>query len=143
MEIKKQYITRQRKLILGFLEEHPEELFSAEDLMLILRQQGENIGLSTIYRNLDKMVSQDILARIIPSNGSGAKYEYLDKGESADCHYHMVCEECGQTLHVNCGQLARLASHMASDHNFILDRRRTVLYGRCGDCAKPADEPKR
>ena len=50
---KKGYTTRQRKAILNYLTARPEELFSAEELMLALREAGENIGLATVYRNLD------------------------------------------------------------------------------------------
>ena len=136
MDLKKQYITRQRRALLAFLSQRPEQLFSAEELMLALGQQGENVGLATVYRNLDKMVSQDMLARIIPSDGSGAKYEYLETRALPDSHYHMVCEECGRILHINSSRLAQLADHIESDHDFVLDSRRTILYGRCRQCAK-------
>ena len=136
MDLKKQYITRQRRALLAFLSQRQEQLFSAEELMLALGQQGENVGLATVYRNLDKMVSQDMLARIIPSDGSGAKYEYLETRALPDSHYHMVCEECGRILHINCSRLAQLADHIESDHDFVLDSRRTILYGRCRQCAK-------
>ena len=143
MEGKKGYTTRQRKAILDYLTARPEELFSAEELMLALREAGENIGLATVYRNLDKLASQDILTRILPGDGSGAKYEYLAKTAAAEGHYHMVCQECGRTLHINCGQLAQLAAHIKKDHDFILDRSRTVLYGCCSQCAEKHKQKER
>ena len=39
MEGKKGYTTRQRKAILDYLTARPEELFSAEELMLALRKR--------------------------------------------------------------------------------------------------------
>ena len=44
------------------------------------------------------------------------------------------CEDCGRIVHLDCGHLEGLCSHLESAHHFRIDPRRTILKGRCEHC---------
>ena len=52
-----------------------------------------------------------------------------------DC-FLLKCERCGRILHLDCAQLSPLYRHIREEHHFIINPRKTLLYGLCETCAK-------
>ncbi|MGI5891783.1 MAG: Fur family transcriptional regulator [Bacillota bacterium] len=129
------YQTKQRALILSCLQKNRSQHITVDKILTYLRSEGLSIGQTTIYRNLDKLVKEGIVLKYAPVEGRGACYQYVDQTDNIQPHYHLVCIDCGQMLHLQCHFLDKLSSHMSSHHNFCLDKYKTVLYGLCNDCA--------
>lgn len=137
MDNKRQgYRTRQRDLILLCLKQSGSNHISADIIMEFMKERGESVGLTTIYRNLERLVNEGELIKYDAPDGKRACYQYAGCDRSHDRHYHLVCNDCGRLSHLCCESLDGLFSHMKEEHRFEPDISKTVLYGRCGVCAE-------
>lgn len=130
--MKNEYTTKQRELILNFLRESSTHV-TASDIILHLNEQGVNIGTATVYRTLEKFVSQGILRKMIIDEKSGACYQYIDSMHCFE-HFHLKCIKCGRLIHLSCDFLSSLEKHIFEHHSFTISSGKTVIYGTCGDC---------
>ena len=128
------YNTKQSKLVYNFLENNPHKHFSAEEVYFALISDGNNIGRTTVYRQLDKLCDEKKARKFFSGDNNACCYQF----ESEHCHnhYHLKCSSCGTQIHTECDFLDKLASHVFNDHQFRIDGSRTVLYGICEDCGK-------
>lgn len=127
----KNYDTRQRDLLVAFLEQHPDQLLSVQQIAQALHEQ--QISLSAVYRNLSQLETKGLIRKSMKSGGRAAYYQYIG---TPDCHshLHMTCTCCGKTFHMNSEHTARLTRAMAELDGFDLDILNTVLYGICQSC---------
>ena len=127
------YATKQRKALLQYLEQHPDELLTAHEIAAAL--QSENISLSAVYRNLAQLETEEKVHRSVKS---GTRESYYQYGAAKSCRgaLHMSCVKCGKTFHMESVNAALLAKHLQQQENFDLDIADTVLYGTCADCKK-------
>ncbi len=124
------YKTRQKDLILDFLQEKNNQHVTVD--MIVESLKGE-VGKTTIYRNLDKLVNQGVVLKYDMPNGMSACFQYADKTEQ-HTHHHFLCVQCGQIIHVNCNFIDKLSIHMEKEHGFWFDSIKTVFYGCCENC---------
>ena len=92
--------------------------------------------MTTVYRNLEKLVDQGIIAKYIIDGTTSACFEYVPEKEEKQLSYHCKCEKCGRLIHLRCDEVKGLQQHMAQNHGFTMDPLRTVFYGICSDCAE-------
>ena len=133
MEKNKTYKTKQKDLILRVLNGMRTEHTTAEDLAALLRGRGEEVGLATIYRNLEKLVQEGLVLKYTLPGGLSACYQLLS-GCGGERHSHLICTSCGAVSHLGCNEMDVLDSHLSHLHRFTLDRQKTVLYGLCLHC---------
>ena len=125
------YMTRQQQAVLKCIESCPGGRATAMDLMQMLRQEGQTVGLSTVYRQLEKLVAQGKVHKLLTEEG--ACYQYCDKTVHRDC-FLLQCEGCGAIFHMDCSHLGELYGHLLESHGFAITPRRTMFYGLCGKC---------
>ena len=125
------YMTRQQQAVLKCIESCPGGRATAMDLMQMLRQEGQTVGLSTVYRQLEKLVAQGKVHKLLTEEG--ACYQYCDKTVHRDC-FLLQCERCGAIFHMDCSHLGELYGHLLESHGFAINPRRTMFYGLCGKC---------
>lgn len=125
------YMTRQQQAVLKCIESCPGGRATAMDLMQMLRQEGQTVGLSTVYRQLEKLVAQGKVHKLLTEEG--ACYQYCDKTVHRDCFF-LQCEGCGAIFHMDCSHLGELYGHLLESHGFAINPRRTMFYGLCGKC---------
>ena len=125
------YMTRQQQAVLKCIESCPGGRATAMDLMQMLRQEGQTVGLSTVYRQLEKLVAQGQVHKLLTAEG--ACYPYCDKTVHRDC-FLLQCEGCGAIFHMDCSHLGELYGHLLESHGFAINPRRTMFYGLCGKC---------
>lgn len=128
------YKTKQRDLILNYFEENNDRHVTAEEVIDHLRKQGTSVGKSTVYRYLEKFVSQGIVRRFFIEEGCGACYQYCGDSKQCEEHFHLKCVSCGNLLHIQCDSLIEAEKNILNQHDFLIDNRKTVLYGICGSC---------
>ena len=60
----------------------------------------------------------------------------LKNNESESCHYHfhLKCLRCGQLIHMDCRLMKEMQKHIETDHGFLVDSGKSVLYGLCPKC---------
>lgn len=129
MSARQEYNTRAFTMVLDCLKAGGRHM-TAEDITYALCKDGRKIGKTTVYRNLEKLLARGLIARC--QTDEGACYCVNDSKKSAPIH--LKCSSCGRLMHLECEQLDTLMRHISSEHNFLLDRHRTVLYGVCSEC---------
>lgn len=136
MTQKKYYQTKQRDLILNFLKENKGRHMTAEQISLHFKNLNASVGQTTIYRHLDKFIEEGLVYRYETGQGIGACYLYEKEDDESPSHYHLICDGCGQLLHVECDFLDELSMHIQDKHRFKINRCKTVLHGCCDHCAE-------
>ncbi len=136
------YTTRQGELILSCLKNHSGEHVTAETLFALLKAQGASVGQTTVYRNLDKLVKEGAVLKYSGADGQGACYQYMPDGHDCATHYHLVCAQCGQMIHLQCEYLDEMTAHLLKHHAFSMDKFKTVIYGLCKKCETKAENDK-
>lgn len=84
MGTKAPYQTKQMKQILAYLQTIEGTHVTAADVCSYFKEQGINVGTTTVYRNLEKMVEQRLVAKYNVDGTSSACFEYL--GAEEHCH---------------------------------------------------------
>lgn len=133
---RKEYKTKSRKLILQYLIEEKEHTVSISDILDFLKEQKELVNVSTIYRYLDKLVSEGKVMKYQNEEGKKAVFQYIEEENTCHQHLHMQCVKCGRVIHLNCGFMEEIKAHMMEHHRFRLQCHNSILYGICSDCEK-------
>lgn len=133
MVLQNVYTTKQRKALLQYLEQHPDERLTAHEIAAAL--QKENISLSAVYRNLAQLEAEEKVHRNVKNGARESCYQYV-AAKSCQGALHMSCVKCGKTFHMENRNAALFAKHLQQQENFDLDIADTVLYGTCADCKK-------
>lgn len=133
---KAQYKTRQMNELLAFLKSVQGRHTTVKDICDYFETQGIAIGTTTIYRHLEKMVNEGVVAKYVVDGTSSACFEYIgnhDKRKEVNS-YHCKCEKCGKLIHLQCSEVESLRQHMMKHHSFEINSLRTVFYGVCSNC---------
>ena len=136
MNSRSKYRTKQREILLAYLETVPGTHITANDVCEHFKAQGAPIGQSTVYRQLERLVDEGIINKYIIDANSPACFEYVgpDKHVDTEVCYHCKCEKCGKLIHLHCDEIEELQKHLFSEHHFKLNPMRTVFYGLCEQC---------
>lgn len=120
--------TRQRAAISSLLE-NLGEFRSAQDLHDELRQRGEGIGLTTVYRTLQSMAAAGLVDTLRTDTG-----ESVYRRCSEHHHHHLVCRICGSTVEVQGRQVEAWATEVAREHGFSDVSHTIEIFGICSAC---------
>jgi Fur family ferric uptake transcriptional regulator len=121
--------TRQRTAVMALLSE-VEEFRSAQELHDLLRQRGESVGLTTVYRTLQALADAEEIDVMRPPGG-----EHLYRRCSSGHHHHLVCRVCGRTVEVAGPTVESWANRIAAEHGFADVSHTLEIFGTCAECA--------
>ena len=124
------YNTKQKDLILGVIKSQKHE-FTIKD---IYEKLNKNVGLTTIYRLVDKLVNENILNKYI-SKDNKKYYQYL-KECNEENHFYLKCDKCGDLVHIDCDCIDDLSSHIFKIHKFKPNKKNIIINGICEKCIK-------
>lgn len=119
-------VTLPRLKILEILQLPENQHISAEDVYKILLDQGEDIGLATVYRVLNQFDDAGILNRHHFEGGKSV-FEISNKKH----HDHIVCLDCGRVIEFEDEIIEVRQNEIASKHNINLTNHSLYLYGKC------------
>ena len=122
--------TRQRAAISALLE-NLDDFRSAQELHDELRQRGESIGLTTVYRTLQSMSAAGLVDTLRADTG-----ESVYRRCSAHHHHHLVCRRCGSTVEVGGREVEAWAAEVAIEHGFSDVSHTIEIFGTCADCSR-------
>ena len=122
-------MTRQRVAVLALLQD-VDEFRSAQQLHGLLRERGERVGLTTVYRALQALADAGEVDVLRPP-GAETVYRRCDKDAH---HHHLVCRQCGQTVEVEGPTVERWADEVARRHGFTEVSHTVEVFGRCARC---------
>ena len=116
--------------------------WTVNDLYMHFAGKDQAIGVTTLYRHLQRMIGEGIVSKYAVGTTGAACFEYVggnESGETANA-YHCKCEGCGKLIHVYCDKIMDIEKHLEEEHGFEVDPFRTVFYGLCGDCMSEASD---
>ena len=121
--------TRQRSAVSALLGEL-EGFHSAQDLHAMLRDRGERIGLTTVYRTLQALADAgEIDVMRLPGG------EHLYRRCNAGHHHHLVCRVCGGAVEVAGPAVETWAERVAAQHGYVEVSHTVEIFGTCPACA--------
>ncbi|MEH6504143.1 MAG: ferric iron uptake transcriptional regulator [Cycloclasticus sp.] len=123
-------VTLPRLKILDMLESEKNRHLSAEDMYKALLDDGEEIGLATVYRVLTQFETAGLVNRH-HFEGGNSVFE-LNQGEH---HDHILCVKCGRVdeffdeiIEERQTMIAKKMGYKMTDHSLY-------VYGICSACA--------
>ncbi|MEU1683616.1 Fur family transcriptional regulator [Micromonospora zamorensis] len=122
--------TRQRLAVSALLGEM-EGFHSAQDLHAMLRQRGERVGLTTVYRTLQGLADAGEIDVMRPPGG-----EHLYRRCSEGHHHHLVCRACGRTVEVAGPAVESWADRVAAQHGYADVSHTLEIFGTCPTCVR-------
>lgn len=128
-----EYNTRQKRELLRFLKERSLQHFSVDDVVFELQEKGEKVGRTTVYRFLEQLAEQGSVRKYQNVQGI-TQYQHIEDDARCDDHFHMMCSQCGNLLHVDCALMRSMMDHLMVEHGFALNPRETILVGLCRKC---------
>ena len=121
--------TRQRTAVAEALEAQGE-FRSAQEIYDIVRQRGDSVGLTTVYRALQAMAEDGQVDVIVRGDG-----ESVYRQCSPSHHHHLVCRACRSTIEIDAPDVERWAVDVASQHGFRDVTHTVEVFGVCARCA--------
>lgn len=128
--MKEFYNTKQKEIIYKIIKEQKKE-FTPKDIYI---KANNKVGLTTIYRFIDKLVKDNVLVKTINEDNI-TFYQYLEKCPEKN-HFYLKCEDCGILIHIDCDCISELISHIFIKHKFILNKEHILINGKCDKCRK-------
>jgi len=104
---------------------------TAKEIADRLREQGDDIGVASIYRTLD-LLDRLRLARRVDAAEGVARYEPIDP--SGDHHHHLVCQSCGEVTAFEDGELEQAIEQLSRRVDYAIDAHDVTLRGECPGC---------
>lgn len=121
--------TRQRKAV-GEALESIEDFRSAQEIHDLLKQRGDAVGLTTVYRTLQSLVDAGEVDTLRNNDG-----ESLYRRCSDGHHHHLVCRACGRTVEVEGPTVERWAERVAAEHGYADLSHTLEIFGTCQACS--------
>ena len=120
--------TRQRRAVSAALAE-VADFRSAQQIHDLLKQRGDRVGLTTVYRTLQTLADAGDVDLLRTADGESV-YRQCSRGH----HHHLVCRGCGRTVEVEGPAVERWAEQVAGDHGFADISHTVEIYGTCTPC---------
>ena len=122
-------VTLPRMKILEFLEVTDVRHHSAESIYKALLNDGEEIGLATVYRVLTQFEAAGLVERHHFESGQ-AVFELNEKGH----HDHIVCVSCGKVEEFYDEMIEMRQREVANSKGYEVTDHSLTLYGMCPVC---------
>ncbi len=120
--------TRQRIAVAEALASF-EDFRSAQEIHDLLGRRGEQVGLATVYRTLQRLVEADEVDLLRTEDG-----EAIYRRCSDTHHHHLVCRDCGATVEVEGPAVERWTRAIAAEHGFVDVSHALEIFGTCRAC---------
>ena len=122
------YKTNQKELIMNIISTFNKDwtirkLYDALD---------GKVGLTTIYRFVDKMVLDGTVKKIVGKDNV-TYYCYLGSCDQEN-HFYLKCDNCGKNVHIDCKCMSDLVNHIFDEHGFTTNKEHIILNGICNNC---------
>ncbi|ABM02715.1 ferric uptake regulator, Fur family protein [Psychromonas ingrahamii 37] len=121
-------ITSPRVKILSLLQRPDNQHISAEDLYKKLLEQGDEVGVATVYRVLNQFDDAGIVTRHHFEGGKSV-FELANQ----EHHDHLVCLTCGEVIEFNDDLIENQQQLIAEKHGIKLTNHSLYLFGEAID----------
>src|ERR687886_3068845 len=127
-------LTPQRETILHVFQNlHRGNHLSAEELYNLLKQRGEAISLSTIYRSVKLMARMGILREL--ELAEGHKHYELNQPYPHH-HHHLICVRCNKTIEFKNDSVLKIGTRTAKKESYHLLDCQMTIHAICPTCQR-------
>jgi Fur family ferric uptake transcriptional regulator len=120
--------TRQRKAVAEVLASFTD-FRSAQEIHDLLGKRGEQVGLATVYRTLQRLADAGEVDMLRTEDG-----EAIYRRCSDAHHHHLVCRDCGATVEVEGPAVERWTRAIATEHGYDDVSHTLEIFGTCPAC---------
>lgn len=124
-------ITAQRKALLEIFLANQDRVLSLPSLFEEVKTMGEELNLSTLYRNLEQLEEIHLVHKMILDDGK----DYYTLICQQHHHHHIICTGCGKKVILDYCPYEEFL-RLAKEKNFKLLGHDILLYGLCNVCQK-------
>lgn len=103
---------------------------TAKGLHQRLSRKRSGIGLATVYRTLETLVSVGAASARTQGRGESA-YLFCPR----EHHHHAVCTKCGKVEDVPCRSIGRIERDLSQALRFKTTQHRVEFFGLCDRCS--------
>ena len=131
-------LTVPREAILEMLSKTSKHL-SAEEIYISVHKITPHVGLTTVYRTLEILVSMGLVHKFDFGDGR-ARYELAVGPKGFMHHHHLVCTDCGRVVDYTDfideekELLSRTERGLEKKYNFKILNHLIQFYGLCDKC---------
>jgi Fur family ferric uptake transcriptional regulator len=127
-------LTPQRETILQVFQDLAKgNHLSAEDLHNLLKDKGEEISLSTIYRTVKLMARMGILREL--ELAEGHKHYELNQPHPYH-HHHLICVRCSKTIEFKNDAILKTGTKTARKEGYHLLDCQLTIHAICPVCQR-------
>ncbi len=123
-------MTPQRLMVMDAVFHHDGHI-TAEDIHAKVQARYPYVDLSTVYRTLQVLKEQGLVAELRVPDGPTQYEALLD-----DSHHHAICVHCGTMLELKPETLEPIRRELLAQHGFCADLSHMAIFGLCKDCAE-------
>ncbi len=123
--------TKQKQILLSILRDSDRPL-SINEIYLQIVQQLPRIAKSTIYRNIDALVSQNLIDKYHLNDN---EVFYRIKANQNEHKHVVICEDCKKVFDLPSCPIHALENVM-EEEGFIIKDHQIHINGVCKSCAK-------
>lgn len=121
-------LTEARKEVLAALVSAGGHV-SADELVVLVRQSGSEVGRMTVYRTLDLLTELGLVRPIYQGTGA-AHFILLVEGH----HHHLVCTGCDSVVELDACLLKDIDGRVEDSTGFEVRGHLLEIFGLCRNC---------
>lgn len=131
-------ITMGREAILEVLTDADKHL-SAEEIYTKVRTRCPAVGLTTVYRTLEILVTMGIVFKFDFGDGR-ARYELTEGSQRGTHHHHLICTRCKRVIDYTdfiddeLVFLRKAEKGLSDKYRFAITNHQLSFYGLCDRC---------
>lgn len=121
--------TAQYRLVAGIMADnygHP----TADEVYAQAREEAPNISRGTVYRNLNRLADEGVIARLTMPSGP----DHYDC--ATERHTHFLCRSCNRVFDTQLPYDVALDGRIPGLPNCKVEWHRLILVGLCADCLR-------
>jgi Fur family ferric uptake transcriptional regulator len=104
---------------------------SAQQIYADLQASGEEIGLTTVYRHLQRLADDGAIHAVQMTDRQTAYRQC-----SRTPHHHLICTNCGECVEFSDSDLDRKVETEAIRQGFVETSHSVEVFGLCGACVE-------
>lgn len=129
-------MTHSRETVLKILQDSTGHL-TADEIFIKARKINPYIGLTSVYRTLEKLIHTGKVLKIDIGDKTG-RFELIDDNKKH--HHHLICKNCGEIidytdfLNKEVKFLKEIEQELSRKYNFLIKSHIIQFYGLCERC---------
>ena len=119
-------VTNERLALLRLLYRH-EGHFSIDEIIELMKREGERVSRATVYRTLDLLVQSGLIRKLLLENQETRYESELTSGH----HDHIICIDCHKIIEFYDSKLELIQDQILEEHHLKPVKHIHQLYGSC------------